>query len=82
VLAVGLDLVTYSTFPGVMEVSGDDSPFLGGLRPPLREVQETLLGVVVYARFAVLAGLALALLWAECRQGRVVPDPAVGAPGS
>jgi len=67
ILAVALDLVTYLTFPVVMELAGDNMPFLGSLRAPLAAVQETLLAVLVYARFAVLAGLALALARAEWR---------------
>jgi len=76
VLAVALDLVTYLTFPVVMEIPGNDPRFfLGDLRAPLQEVQTTLLSVVVYVRFAALGLLAVALAWAEWRHGRCSRDP-------
>jgi hypothetical protein len=68
-LAVALDLVTYLTFPVVMELDTDDIPFLGILRAPLKVAYEPLLAALVYARFAILAGLVLVLLWAERRLG-------------
>jgi hypothetical protein len=67
-LAVALDLITYLTFPVALGVMSDDAQFLGSLRAPLREAYDTLLGALVYARFAVLGGLALALLRADWRQ--------------
>jgi hypothetical protein len=68
VLAVLLDLVTYLTFPGVMGLV-DTSPYLGSWREPLLERHDTFLAALTYARFAALGLLALALLWAEWRQG-------------
>jgi hypothetical protein len=64
-LTVVLDVVTYLTFPVIMELPGEDWPFLGDLRPRLLAVQPVLLGVVVYGRFLALAAMAGALAWWE-----------------
>jgi hypothetical protein len=67
VLAVALDLITYLTFPVIMEIHSGDIPYLGSWRAGLEkdEVYNLLEARAVYARFAALGLLALALLWAE-----------------
>ena len=56
-----------------MELPGE-TPLLGSLRAPLLAAQQPLLDALVYARFAVLAALAVALLRAE-RGGRPLSAP-------
>ncbi len=71
VLAVALDAITYLTFPVLMEIHSGDVPYLGSWRAALEpnEVYNLLELRVIEARFAALALLALALLWAEWRGG-------------
>ncbi len=84
-LAIGLDLLTYLTFPVVMGLA-DDSPYLGGWREPLSSWSWPLLIVLTVARFLALGLLALVLLRAErrseaCRIGAGVPIPHRSPPG-
>ena len=68
-LAVALDLVTYLNWP-----------FIGsGNLPRLEPWDEPLLGTLVYARFGILAALAILLLRAEWRAARTNSAPAAAA---
>lgn len=80
-LVAALDVVTYLTFPVVMDYSYTDWSLPPAWLEALKEVWPVLYGALVYGRFVLLGAIVAVLVWAEVRRGRKQPVAAVGVAG-